>query len=125
MKLAHISFSRPIPIPGTHERISEFSAADGWDIVDDDGRTWLTRAGNPALGRPPVRFYTYVNGSCLPMADVTHFEGGTETIKAEGFTGMQLQGDNGPLDVIADPTHSTIYEGPARLVTKAKKGRKR
>lgn len=68
MKLAHISFSRPIPIPGTHERISEFSVVDGWDLVDDDGRTWLRRPGNPAVGRPALRWwFTYVNGSSMPL----------------------------------------------------------
>lgn len=67
IRLAHISFSRPIPIPGTHERLSEFSALDGWTIDDDDGRTWLERGACEPKSQVAVRFYTYVNGSCLPM----------------------------------------------------------
>jgi hypothetical protein len=70
IKLAHVSFARPIPIPGTHERLADFAVVDGWTIEDDDGKTWLSREACEPKSQKAVRFYTYVNGSCLPLQDL-------------------------------------------------------
>ena len=65
MKLQHVAFTQPIPVPGTHLRLAEFSSESGagpefgWDIEDDDGQIWLKRGA--------VEFYTYVHASCIPL----------------------------------------------------------
>ena len=56
-RLAHVAFAHPIPIPGTHIRQADFSALDGWTILDEDGCI--------SLERGDVRFYTYVSASCV------------------------------------------------------------
>jgi hypothetical protein len=64
MKLAAVSFVSPIPIPGSHLRLSDFVAEPGpvpefgWDIEDTEGAIWLRKG--------EIAFYTYVEGSCVP-----------------------------------------------------------
>lgn len=56
-RLSHVAFAHPIPIPGTHRRLADFSARDGWTITDEDGRITLEQG--------ETRFYTYVSASCV------------------------------------------------------------
>lgn len=57
MKLSHVAFTQPIPIPGTHVRQADFAAVDGWSIDDDEGRITLHKG--------TTRFHTYVSASCV------------------------------------------------------------
>lgn len=72
MKLSFAAFVSPIPVPGTHWRLSEFTTSPGphpehgWDIEDDEGRIWLRKG--------ELEFYTYVEASCAPMLRATSME---------------------------------------------------
>lgn len=59
MRLAHVSFVHPVPIPGTHLRKADYSVVDGWTIDDVEGRISLCKG--------ELRFYTYVSASCVAM----------------------------------------------------------
>ena len=56
-RLSHVSFAHPIPIPGTHLRLADFSSRDGW-LIEDEG-------GCISLSKGTMRFYTYVSASCV------------------------------------------------------------
>jgi hypothetical protein len=67
MKLSHVSFAHPIPIPGTQKRQGEFTNlpgpadGNGWTLEDEDGRITLSKGA--------LRFYTYVSASCVAAVE--------------------------------------------------------
>lgn len=101
-RLTHVAFAHPIPIPGTHLRQADFSAADGWSIEDDEGRIVL-RKGERV-------FYTYVSASCVEAAPA--FGPGDLRVEAAP-TGMTIERT-------LDPERATGM----RLITEPKPGKK-
>lgn len=62
MRLARVVFAGPIPVPYTHQRVQDFSEADGWEITDDGGVLWFSRGTEP-------RWYTREPASCVPKPE--------------------------------------------------------
>lgn len=68
-----------------------------------------------------TRWFRFIDGGGSPRCDEHAAEDEARQREFErrpGFEGVILQGQNGPLKVIADPHHSTWIHGPGRLVNR-------